>query len=92
MSKLYLGKINLKKIDKTKIFDGKDGNKWIDITVWVDDENPDKYGNHLKVQQSTKKDEATIYLGEAKKYEKQEQQITPNQNQGLPEEEESLPF
>jgi hypothetical protein len=66
MNKLFLGKINLSKIDKTKIFEGQKG-KWIDITVWFSEE-PDQYGNNLSIRQSTKKGEANIYLGEAKFY------------------------
>ena len=71
MNKLFLGKINLSKIDKAKLFKGKTG-KWMDIAVWLSEE-PDKYGNNLSIQQSTKKDEAKIYLGEAKFYVPKEQ-------------------
>jgi len=66
MNKLLIGKINLSKIDKTKIFEGKKG-KYIDIAIWFSEE-PDQFGNNLSIQQSTKKDEAKIYLGEAKFY------------------------
>ena len=74
MDKLYLGKINLKKIDKNRIFDGKDGNKWIDITIWVSE--PDQFGNELSIQQSTKRDEAKIFLGNAKEYIRKEDKNT----------------
>ena len=66
MNKLLIGKINLSKIDKTKLFKGKQG-MWMDIAIWFSEE-PDKYGNNLSIQQSTKKDEPKIYLGEAKFY------------------------
>ena len=66
MNKLFLGKINQSKIDKSKLFDGKTG-KWMDITVWFNEE-PDEYGNYLSIEQSTKKDESKIYIGNAKFY------------------------
>lgn len=66
MNKLLIGKINLSKIDKTRLFKGEKG-MWMDIAVWFSEE-PDKYGNNLSIQQSTKKDEPKIYLGEAKFY------------------------
>lgn len=66
MNKLCIGKINLSKIDKTRIFEGKKG-KYIDIAIWFS-EDPDQFGNNLSIQQSTKKDEPKIYLGEAKFY------------------------
>jgi len=64
MNKLFIGKINLSKIDKTRLFKGTKG-VYLDIAVWFSEE-PDKYGNNLSIQQSTKKDESKIYLGEAK--------------------------
>ena len=66
MNKLFLGKINLSKIDKTKLFEGKTG-KWMDVTVWFSEE-PDEYGNNLAIEQSTKKGESKIYIGNAKFY------------------------
>jgi hypothetical protein len=66
MNKLFVGKINLSKIDKTKLFKGKNG-MYCDVAVWFSEE-PDKYGNNLSIQQSTKKDEPKIYIGEAKFY------------------------
>ena len=67
MGKLFLGKINLSEIDKSKIFEGKKG-KWIDVTIWENDE-PDTYGNHMSIEQSTKKGDKKIYLGNAKAWE-----------------------
>jgi hypothetical protein len=66
MNKLFLGKINLSKIDKTKLFEGTTG-KWMDLTVWFN-EQPDQYGNNLSIEQSTKKGESKIYIGNAKFY------------------------
>ena len=67
MNQLFLGKMNLSKIDKERLFKGDKG-MWMDVTIWVSEE-PDQYGNHLSIQQSTKKDEDKIYLGSAKLYE-----------------------
>lgn len=66
MNKLFVGKINLSKIDKERLFKGEKG-IYCDIAVWFSEE-PDKFGNNLSIQQSTKKDEAKIYIGEAKFY------------------------
>ena len=95
MNKLFLGKINLSKIDKTKIFEGAKG-KWIDITVWFSEE-PDQYGNNLSIRQSTKKDETPIYLGEAKFYVPKEPKDKQGEWQGrkktdVEEQKDDLPF
>lgn len=79
MNKLLIGKINLSKIDKTKIFEGKKG-KYIDIAIWFSEE-PDQFGNNLSIQQSTKKDEPKIYLGEAKFYIPKEKEEAPKSNE-----------
>ena len=71
MNKLFLGKINLSKIDKSILFEGSTG-KWMDITVWFN-ETPDQYGNNLSIEQSTKKGESKIYIGNAKFYIPKEQ-------------------
>ncbi len=70
MSKLYQAKIDLAKIDKTKVFVGKKG-KYIDVAIWVNDAE-DNYGNIMSIQQSTKKEETSIYLGNGKEHQKQE--------------------
>jgi hypothetical protein len=64
MSKLLLGNINLSKIDKAKLVKGKKG-IYLDVTIWINDE-PDQYGRDASIQHSTKKGEATIYIGDAK--------------------------
>jgi hypothetical protein len=64
MGQLLIGKINLSKIDKTRLFTGKKG-IYCDIAIWFNEE-PDEYGNNLSIQQSTKKDEPRIFIGEAK--------------------------
>lgn len=81
MNKLLIGKINLSKIDKSKLFKGEKG-MWMDIAVWFSEE-PDRYGNNLSIQQSTKKDEPKIYIGEAKFYvPKEEVKEKPENNEG----------
>lgn len=75
MNKLLIGKINLSKIDKTRLFEGKNG-KYCDIAIWFSEE-PDKFGNNLSIQQSTKKDEQKIYIGEAKFYVPKEAPVRP---------------
>lgn len=70
MSKLLTGSINLSKIDKNKLFTSKNSEKYLNISVWINDEK-DKYGNIAGIQQQTKKDETKIYIGNLKEFEKQ---------------------
>jgi hypothetical protein len=84
MNKLFVGKINLSKIDKTKLFTGEKG-IYCDIAIWFNEE-PDKYGNNLSIQQSTKKDEPKIFIGEAKFYTPKE--LTPSTTEEISD----LPF
>lgn len=83
MANLFLGKINLSKIDKDKLFKStktttdKNGkvipNIWMEITVWLSD-TPDDYGNNLAIQQSTGKDEKKIYIGNCKPWQPPKQE------------------
>ena len=66
MSKLILGKINLSKIDKSKLFTGEKG-IWMDVTIWLND-TPDKYGNDMSIEQSVDKGDDKIYIGSGKYY------------------------
>lgn len=66
MSKLIKAKINLDKIDHTKVFPGKQG-KWLDINIWINDQ-ADNYGNTVSVQQDTGRDGEKIYLGNGKEW------------------------
>jgi len=93
MGKLFLGKINLSEIDKTKIFEGKKG-KWIDVTIWENDE-PDQYGNHMSIEQSTKKGDKKIYLGNAKAWSseaKSESNTESKMGRTAPPDSDPLPF
>jgi hypothetical protein len=64
MSKLLFGKINLSKIDKTKLFTGDKG-IYLDVTIWLNDK-PDKFGNDMSIEQATKQGEDKNYIGSAK--------------------------
>lgn len=79
MAKLLTGSINLSKIDKTKLFTGKTGDKYLNVAIWVNDE-VDNYGNCASVQQSTKKDEPKIYIGNLKEYQQQNSNVPQNDN------------
>jgi hypothetical protein len=76
MNKFLLGSLNLSKIPKEKIKTDKNGNKWLDITIWFNEE-PDQYGNNLAIQASSKKDEPKVYIGNAKFYVKDEKPEKP---------------
>ena len=64
MSKLLLGKINLSKIDKEKLFKGEKG-IWMNVTIWINDA-PDKFGNDMSIEQSVKQGEDKIFIGSGK--------------------------
>ena len=64
MSKLLFGKINLSKIDKTKLFKGEKG-IWMDLTIWLNDK-PDKFGNDMSIEQSVNQGEDKIFIGSGK--------------------------
>ena len=70
MSKLITGKINLSKIDKTKLFKGQKG-IYLNLTLWLNDAT-DQYGNILSIEQSTTKEEKKLYIGSGKLYIKKE--------------------
>lgn len=79
--------IDLTKIDKSKIKEGKNGQKYYNITVDKRKE-PDQYGNTHTVYQSQSKDEKgqpKVYLGNAKEYVfgGQQSASTPQQSQNF---------
>jgi len=83
MSKLILGKINLSKIDKSKLFTGEKG-IWMDVTIWLND-TPDKYGNDMSIEQSVDKGDDKIYIGSGKYYvPKEPQPATDDDVKNLP--------
>jgi len=69
MAKLISASINVTKIDKTKLIDGKTG-KWLPLSISLKDE-ADQYGNNcsISIGQSKEEREAKteiIYLGNGK--------------------------
>lgn len=69
MAKLISASIDLTKIDKSKIVE-KDGKKWYNITIALNDEK-DTYGNNVAISQGQTKDESAakvkkVYLGNGK--------------------------
>ena len=79
MSQLIFGKIDVTKIDKSRLFKGEKG-VYLDLAIWINDK-PDKYGNDISIQQSTKRGEDKIFLGNGKFHEpKEETQIDTSDN------------
>ena len=39
-------RIDVTKIDKSRLYEGKNGAKYLDLTTFVNTGEPDKYGNH----------------------------------------------
>lgn len=69
MSVLISASIDLAKIDKTKIFE-KDGKKWLNIQVSINDQT-DQYGNNVSISINQTKEERDnkanrTYLGNGK--------------------------
>lgn len=93
------GSIDLSKIDKNRIVTtDKNGNpfengaKYVNVTIWVNDE-ADKYGNNASIQQSLTKEEResgvkAIYIGNLKENNSQGNTTAPKQEGGN----DNLPF
>lgn len=50
-------KIDVTKIDKSRLFQGKNGAKYLDVTTFVDLDNPSQYGDHGFITQDVSKEE-----------------------------------
>jgi hypothetical protein len=48
--------INVSKIDKSKLYDGKNG-KYLSMTCFIDTEQKDDYGNHGRIDEGQSKEE-----------------------------------
>lgn len=99
-------KIDVTKIDKSRIFVGKQG-KYIDLTTFIDTANPSEYGDHGFIAQSVSKEEKangvqTQILGNTKVFwgldqpnQPRQQQnqggYNPNQGQNRPTRPEDIP-
>jgi len=57
MSKIGINiSIDVSKIDKSRLFKGKKG-VYMDVTTFIDTDNPDQYDQHGFISQSTSKEE-----------------------------------
>ena len=70
MAKIISASIDLSKIDKSKIVNGKDGRMYLDVTIITNDE-PDQYGRDTQIIQGQSKEEREqkvqkVYLGNGK--------------------------
>ena len=89
--------INLSKLDKSKLFKGKDGSMWANLTSYLDTEK-DQYDNNGGIQQSLSKEEReqgikAPYIGNNKIFwtdSSQAQAKSPEPTLSL--EDEDLPF
>lgn len=90
---MITGKINCVKIDKAKLFEGKNGAKWLDI-VLIETPNSD-YGDFMIVQDTSKEDRAKgikgAILGNAKIWQKRGQE-KPVAAPKVEEGEDDVPF
>jgi len=82
MSKLVTASIDVKKIVKSLLITGKKGT-YLNLSIWFNDE-PDQYGNDCSIQQTTKRDEPKIFLGNGKYYTPQVQETTTDEPDDLP--------
>ncbi len=76
-------KLDVTKIDKSRIFEGKKG-KYIDLTTFVDTDQVDEYGNNGFISQSVSKEERadgvkTPILGNTKVFYTEGSQPAPRQ-------------
>ncbi|MEE9352565.1 MAG: hypothetical protein V3U78_09915 [Thiotrichaceae bacterium] len=101
-TKMQLGvslKIDVTKIDKARLFKGQKG-IYLDVTAFIDVDNPDQYGNNGMVTQSVSKEEREAgakgeILGNLKVFMKkssQEQQKSPNPGGSMDGLEDEVPF
>ena len=52
-------KLDVMKIDKARLFAGKNGAKYLDLTTFIDTDNESQYGDHGFIAQSISKEEKT---------------------------------
>ena len=78
MNKLITASIDVMKINKSMLITGKKGT-YLNLTIWVNDE-ADKYGNDVSVEQRTEKGAEKIYLGNGKTYKKDGAKSEPKSN------------
>ncbi len=91
---MYYGSIDVTKISKEKLVDGKKG-KYCSVVVWINDEE-DRFGNIASIQEGQSKEEresgaAKIYLGNLKQG-GASQSSAPAKGLGVKDEDNVLPF
>ena len=97
MAQLQSVSIDLTKIDKSKIVEGKNGGKYLNLTLSVNDE-VDQYGNDISVWVSQSKEEREaksnrLFLGNGRKLWQEGSNNTKNQGVKKAEVvEDDLPF
>ena len=102
MARIISGSMDVTKIDKTKLIEGKNGAKYLNFDIIVNDE-PDKYGKDVSLTLSQTKEERTakekkVFIGNGKTVWKKEPQADTNyaapaqNNSSAPVEDDSLPF
>lgn len=98
MAEILSGSLDLSKIDKSKIVVGKNGAKYYNIQVVINDEK-DKYENIASISTNQTKEEREaktpkVFLGNLKSVWKGESKTTPKNQPEAPKVDESsdLPF
>lgn len=97
MAKLISASLDLSKIDKSKIIEGKNGAKYYNITISVNDK-PNEYGQDTSITQAQTKEEREsktpkVYLGNGKTFWSSEPQAEKQPEQkSISETDEQLPF
>ena len=87
--KLISASLDLSKIDKTRIVEGKNGAKYYNMVIVVNDEK-DQYGRDVSIQEGQTKEEReakkkVAYIGNGKTvFEKSSQAATQEESDGLP--------
>jgi len=91
-------KINVAKIDKSKLYKGTEGT-YLDVTAFVDTDNQDKFGNNGMITQSVSKEEREagtrgVILGNSKVFFQGEskQNSSPKQANSFEELKDDIPF
>ena len=90
-------KLDVTKIDKTRLFKGQKG-VYLDLTTFIDLKGEDQYGNHGFVSQSVSKEEKnngvqTPILGNCKVFYTDEQRQSAPEQQPVPDDMNSgIPF
>ena len=87
-------KIDVTKIDKARLYKGAKGT-YLDLTTFIDTDNPDQYDNHGFISQSVTKEERdqntqTPILGNSKVFYNNSQQ-QPQQNRQQPAQQQQQP-